>query len=260
MPEKNNQNKTREQKIEAFLIDPEKTIFETLTEFESSISMLTSLLENVDIDSLEKLEGQDGETPVRGEQYWTEEDLETFEQFINSKIPQVGKEVPSVEQVETFIKKQVSKIKSIKGEPGTPAKPAKPGEPGKNGSPDTGADIIAKIRSVKKNAMLKITDVRGLQKVLTSLTEGVDSIDELQKRVDDFKYVVGPNGTGSSLNIVYSDTEPISPADGDLWIDTSVRFDLPVTSAEITSIVALTQVEYDALTLVTTTLYYITDA
>ena len=62
-----------------------------------------------------------------------------------------------------------------------------------------------------------------------------------------------------SRNFSYQPTAPTTPADGDLWVDTSVQLDLPVTSADITSIVALTQAEYDALTPVATTLYVITD-
>jgi hypothetical protein len=67
-------------------------------------------------------------------------------------------------------------------------------------------------------------------------------------------------GGGGDANITYSATEPSSPSDGDLWVDTSEILDTPVRSADITSIVALTQAEYDALTPVATTLYVITDA
>lgn len=62
----------------------------------------------------------------------------------------------------------------------------------------------------------------------------------------------------SSLNIAYGTTEPSNPEDGDLWVDTNVRYDLPVTSADIRIIIALTQAEYDALTPDATTLYVIT--
>jgi hypothetical protein len=64
---------------------------------------------------------------------------------------------------------------------------------------------------------------------------------------------------GSDVNIAYQSTEPTDPEDGDLWVDTSVRLDLPVTSADIRSIVALTQAEYNALTPDSETLYVITD-
>lgn len=69
----------------------------------------------------------------------------------------------------------------------------------------------------------------------------------------------GQGPAGAEVTITYSSTEPSNPEDGDLWIDTSERLDLPVTSADIKSIVTLTQAEYDALTPVATTLYVITD-
>lgn len=59
--------------------------------------------------------------------------------------------------------------------------------------------------------------------------------------------------------VTYSATAPTSPSDGDLWVDTSEQLALPVTSSDITNIVALTQAEYDALTPDASTLYVITD-
>ena len=72
-----------------------------------------------------------------------------------------------------------------------------------------------------------------------------------------YVYQTGSGGSGS--NITYSDTEPSTPSDGDLWVDTSEVLDAPVRSADITSIVALTQAEYDALTPDANALYVITD-
>lgn len=63
---------------------------------------------------------------------------------------------------------------------------------------------------------------------------------------------------GDGTDIAYQSTAPSNPQDADLWIDTSERLDLPVTSADITNIVTLTQAEYDALTPDANTLYVIT--
>lgn len=61
-----------------------------------------------------------------------------------------------------------------------------------------------------------------------------------------------------ATDIAYQSTEPSSPVDGDLWIDTSEQLPLPVGSDDISKIVALTQAEYDALTPDANTLYVIT--
>ena len=246
----------RNERIEAFLFDKERATFESIEMFEGAVSELIELLSAFNVDSLEEIQGKDGETPVYGKDYMTDEDLEKIQDFITSKIPKLGVDLPTAEQVKSFIAAAVADIPRVKGDPGKDAKPAKPG---KDGSPDTGDDILAKIRSVKKNKMLKIGDIRGLQKVLAGLVESSDSLSELKKKVDNFTQIIPmQNSDGSGLNIVYSDTAPTSPSDGDLWVDTSVRFDLPVTSATISSIVSLTQAEYDALTPVATTLYVIT--
>lgn len=238
---------TRQQKIEAFLLDPEKTIFQSLEEFQADVARLLEIFEGVDISSLEQLVGEDGKTPVRGEDYFTDEDLQAIEDFIISKVPVVGKDLPSVAQVVQYIQAEVAKIPRVKGDPG---KPGKPGAPGKNGSPDTPAEIISKLRSLPRNQRLGISDIRGLQNVLKSYKEAIEEIPELRRALEDTKVVIPVNngdGSSSSLAITYSDTEPASPSDGDLWVDTSVQLDLPVTSADIRSIVALTQAEYDAL-------------
>lgn len=65
-------------------------------------------------------------------------------------------------------------------------------------------------------------------------------------------------GSGAGNSVIRSDTAPSDPDDGQLWMDTSERFDLPVTSADITSIVSLTQAQYDALTPDSGTFYLIT--
>jgi hypothetical protein len=63
----------------------------------------------------------------------------------------------------------------------------------------------------------------------------------------------------AALGIAYQDTAPATPSDGDLWIDTSTQLSPTVRSADIRSIVVLTQAEYDALTPDAETLYVITE-
>lgn len=194
-PENKPQPQSRQQRIEQFLLDPEKTIFQSLEEFQAAVSQLLQIFEGVDIGSLEQLVGEDGKTPVRGEDYFTEEDLRAIEDFIISKIPVVGQDLPSVAQVRTFIANEVAKIPRIKGDKGDPGKPGRDGD---DGSPDTPEQIIEKLRSLPKNRRLKISDVRGLENVLRDYREALEEIPELRKVLEDMTVVVPANTEDSS--------------------------------------------------------------
>jgi len=145
MPETNNNNQTqsRTERIEAFMLDPEATIFQSLDEFEASIGELLSRLQGLNPEELNQLVGKDGYTPQRGVDYMTEEDIQGLEQFILSKIPKVGIELPSRLQVEDFVRAEVAKIPRVSGPPG---KDGSKGADGKDGSPDTPEQIITKLR------------------------------------------------------------------------------------------------------------------
>lgn len=200
-PENNKtQPQSRQQKIEAFLLDPEKTIFQSLEEFQTAAQQLLQMFEGVDVGSLEQLVGEDGKTPVRGEDYFTEEDLQAIEDFIVSKVPVVGQDLPSVAQVVQYIQREVAKVPRIKGDKGDPGKKGKDGD---NGSPDTPAEIIAKLRSLPKNQRLKITDIRGLENVLRDYREALEEVPLLRKALEDQQIVIPANtssdGGGSGL-------------------------------------------------------------
>lgn len=182
------------------MLDPEKSIFQSLEEFQAAVEQLLQIFDGVDIGSLEQLVGEDGKTPVRGEDYFTEDDLQAIEDFIVSKIPVIGQDLPSVQQVLDFVQREVAKIPRIKGEDGKSLKysdltPEQKNElRGKDGSPDTPEDIVAKLRSVRKtNQALKITDIRGLQNVLRDYKEALDEIPALRKLIEDQKIVIPAN-------------------------------------------------------------------
>ena len=226
---------TRQERIEAFLLDPEKTIFETMEEFRAAVTAFRELFANVDVDQLDQLRGEDGKTPVLGVDYFTEEDIRGLEDFIISKIPKVGVELPSRVQVEEFVRAEVAKIPRIKGDPGEPG--AK-GEDGKDGSPDTGLDIIKKIRSVGKNQMLTVKDIRGLPNILKDILDSVDSLEELRTLIENHKLVIptqvgGGSGSGEpgedgadGKTILNGSGAPDNAlgTDGDFYIDTTNWF------------------------------------
>lgn len=224
MPEETNNNaQVRQQKIEKFLLDPDKAIFENITEFEAAVTRLVQILSVVDIESLEQLQGKDGYTPVRGKDYFTEEDIAGIEAFILTKVPKAGTDFPTPAQVREFVADAVAQIPRVKGDKGDDGRD---GKDGKDGSPDTGLDIVKKLRALGKNQMLKISDIRGLENALRFLVSA-DDFEELKKRVDNQKVViptnVGGEGSGNDATAIHSDgvdefadiVEDDSPAGGD---------------------------------------------
>lgn len=204
MPENNTlQPKTRQQKIEEFLLNPQKATFESLEQFESAVNELLDIFSAINIEALEKLEGEDGKTPVRGVDYMNEDDFKALEGFILSKIPTVGKELPSRPQVENFIKEQIAKIPRIKGDDGKSLKfsdltsAQKEELRGKDGAPDTGLDILRKLRSLPKNQRFTISDVRGLENVIKGIIDSIDGLDQSVKdAIGNMKFVVPANAGG----------------------------------------------------------------
>ena len=161
-----NKQDNRISKIEKYLLDPERTVFEMLSDFEGSIEEIKKALSGVDIEELKTLKGVDGKTPTKGEDYFTDEELDSIEEFILDRIPVVGKDLPSTDQINAYIDRKVSKIPRIKGEKGDNGKD---GKNGNDGSPDTAIDIIKKIRSLDKNQGLQLDDIRGLNKKISLL-------------------------------------------------------------------------------------------
>lgn len=202
MPEeRNNTEQTRLQRVEDFLLDPERVLFESIEDFKAGIDDLRTMLSNVNLAELEALQGADGKNPERGVEYFNDEDLDAIEAFILDRVPRLGFEVPSVEQVNTYVSESVAKIPRIAGPRGPKGDD---GEDGKDGSPDTAEDIIAKLRTLPRNTRLKITDIRGLQNQLTAFREVAETVDNLVDRFDNFKVAVGGNPGGGSGGAVDS--------------------------------------------------------
>lgn len=199
--EQENQTKNRVSRIEEFLLDPEKTLFELLEEFGGSVEEIRNALSQIDVANLETLKGEDGKTPERGVDYFTDEDLDNIEAFILDRIPVVGEDVPSPKQVNEYIDKQVAKIPRVKGDKGNPGTP---GKPGKNGSPDSAIDILKKIRSLDKNQGLQLNDIRGLSKKIALLNEVSDEFTQLKEDLNKIKIFssgAGSDGAGAVASV-----------------------------------------------------------
>lgn len=199
--EQENQTKNRVSRIEEFLLDPEKTLFELLEEFGGSVEEIKNALSQIDVANLETLKGEDGKTPERGVDYFTDEDLDNIEAFILDRIPVVGEDVPSAKQVNEYIDKQIAKIPRVKGDKGNPGTP---GKPGKDGSPDSALDIIKKLRSLDKNQGLQLNDVRGLSKKIALLNEVSEEFTQLKEDLNKIKIFssgAGSDGAGAVASV-----------------------------------------------------------
>jgi hypothetical protein len=193
-PEKN--KNPRVQKVEDFLLNPEKVVFESLEEFGVAVNTLIKMLEGVDLSTLEQLHGTDGKNPERGVDYFTEEDMTAIEQFIMSKVPVVGKDLPSVEQVRGYIREAVASLPNIKGDKGdaltfddlTDAE--KEELRGKDGNTITPEEVVSKLRELGKNQGLKIKDIRGLRSVVDMVERHDEEIMNLESKMDQKMQVV----------------------------------------------------------------------
>jgi hypothetical protein len=211
------ETENRIKKIEEYLLDPQKATFKTLEEHTKAIETLLEFVNNVDFNNLEMIQGEDGVTPVRGVDYFTDEDIAAFETFILDRMPIEGVDYPTVAEVENFIAQQVAKIPRIKGDKGD--KGAK-GDEGKQGSPDTAKQIIAKVKTIKKP--WKISDVDGLEPKIKLINDVSDDVDDLKERFDGFSVTIqnnnGGGGTGGGIESVVGEesisvdaSDPLNP-------------------------------------------------
>jgi len=211
----------RQKKIEKFLLDKDKAIFENIEEFSSALQTLIAKLDGVDLENLESLAGSDGHTPQKGVDYFTPEEIDGLEKFILDHMPKEDIDFPSKASAEKAIKRFVGEAIAKLPKP----KDGKPGIDGKDGSPDTGVQVIKKIRSVGKNQGLKVKDIRGMNKVVSRVKENTDDIDDLKKEVNEKVVQFGNNSFVDVLNdlsdVTVAATAPSSPSIGDLWLDTS---------------------------------------
>ena len=104
--------KDRQKAIEEFLLNPDKAMFTSMEEFREAITTLLAFVQGIDLNKLEQIQGADGKSPEYGKDYFTDEDLDTFEQFIMAKMTALGKSlkasVPKMTQMEAFIKQQIT--------------------------------------------------------------------------------------------------------------------------------------------------------
>lgn len=164
----------RQAKIEEFLLDPQKVIFEMLMDLKDSHEQLKDL----DISALELIQGKDGETPQRGIDYFTEAELQEVFDIIT---PKEGVDYPTPEEIENFINTRIEAVKAGIRVPkdGKNGKDGKRGEKGEQGSPDTPLQILEKIKKLAKNNRIPMSKIKGLDKVAKRVLENTQEIEDL---------------------------------------------------------------------------------
>lgn len=192
--------------IEKYLLDPEKTIFEMLADFGDSVEEIRTAFKGVDVGKLEMLKGVDGYTPERGVDYMTDADFDVIEEFITERLPVVGVDIPSIDQVNGYIDSKTSVIPSLIDEKVAeiPRVKGDKGDRGDDGSPDSPKEVLEKLRSLGKNQGLMMSDVRGLVSKINLLNETAEDLQKIREEIDNIRIVISPGagaGDGGPVSI-----------------------------------------------------------
>ena len=144
--------------------------------------------------------GNDGYTPERGKDYWTENDKKELIDEIWKKVviptpkdgitPEAGIDYPSYQEVQTWVEdavasiprpKEVDLVKVADAVLKMVVIPAPiPGAPGKDGSPDTPENIKEKLESLKGDDRLDARAIKNLPKTQIGGGHGPNSLKHLE--------------------------------------------------------------------------------
>jgi len=185
---------------EDFTIDPEGTTIDAILKVDEILAK---------IEEIKAQKGDDGKTPVKGEDYMTDAELKDLESFILSKLPKQGIDYPTMVQINKEIKKAVSQIKTIKGDKGESikGKDGKDGNDGKDGSSDTPIQIVKKIQTIDDDKKkLQIKDINGLKDKLKKIVANENDIDSLRTEVSAIRVTI-PTGMGGGASAFTSLTD-----------------------------------------------------
>lgn len=203
--------KTRQEKIEEFLLDPDKAIFENIDELANALVTLAERLEDVDLSQLEQLQGRDGDTPQKGVDYFTEEELAQIEAFILERMPKEDVDFPSLAAAQKAIREQINDTfermrPRLKGDPG---RNGEDGQNGRDGSPDSEEEVGRKIKALKGNKRIGFPNIKGGTKVVRQVNYNSDAIEQLKKDLAQKMvalanpHVDGGGATGDMASNVY---------------------------------------------------------
>jgi hypothetical protein len=150
----------------------------------------------LDINSLEKIKGVDGKTPVFGVDYFTEKEIEGINNFVlksvENNLPKKNIDYPSTKSLTDFITQKILNLNLKNGKDGKDVtkkdiedvvKKYKNELKGKDGSPDNPLEIIEKIKRVRGSKKLGLNNINGLPAVVKQVRENKQNIEDIDEKI-----------------------------------------------------------------------------
>lgn len=163
-------------------------ILDNIENIEQFLPQVQELVQKLgEVKDFEVLIGEDGKAPERGVEYMNEDDIAAIEQFIVERLTAIEQylagqlpvkdiDYQSIEAAKAEISRLVSQIKPIKGDKG---------DKGDDGSPDTGEDIVRKLKGLGKNQKLPISHIKGGKAIASQVAQNTEDIEEIQEKMED---------------------------------------------------------------------------
>lgn len=190
----------REHRIEEFFLNKGKTAFKDEESFSKSLQDLAFVLETVEIESPDL----PVEETVPQDRSFTPGELTLIQELILEHSPNALKKTGSYfdkeeagKAISDMIAQAVSSLKIPTPAPGKNGKPGPKGDKGKtgdDGSPDTGSQIVNKIRAV---GLLRLKDIKGAEKIISVVKGLVDDVSDLKKEIKNIPRLISLNAGGS---------------------------------------------------------------
>lgn len=230
----------------------------------TALNLLNELGDNmealggIDLSTLESIRGEDGKSPVFGEDYMTPEEIDGLENFIKENIATLGEELTTklmtvLESAQEQINAAVAVIRNVKD--------GKDGRDGTNvtkedimevfetykeelrGSPDSPLDVVEKIKQVRGSKRLGFKNIRGLPELEQRVRDNTDDIDDLQKKIgQEIQFAMTNSGAGGGGGVTtftgLTDTPGSYAGQAGLYVkvnltETGLEFDTATGGGEI---------------------------
>ena len=236
-------NKDRRKRIEDFILNPDKAILEDIDTFAESVDILIEALAKLP-ENIDTIKGEDGKSPIKGEDYLTDAEMDALESWILSLIPKKGEDYDTKEQVREYINEKIDKYVAAVQPPDfdgcrdeitkmvSQMIPEVVEKEEQDTKELTGVDIIKKLRDLPKNSKLNVGDIRGLKPYLEAVNKHTGEIDNLYDKLEELrdgqKFVIpiqNGSGGGASGNFAEVSSGIIPPASvptkvGNIYVDT----------------------------------------
>lgn len=184
----------RQQKIEEYLLNPQKAMFQNIDELSAAIRELLTTFQGVDISKLNTLKGTDGYTPQKGVDYLTDEEVKAIEDFIVAHVKDAASTLPTYEDIHALI----SQLAQMYAQEAVAALPPAPrgerglrGESGKDGTEITPIQIADRLKKVRGSDRLTFDHIQGLRRLSEILRDHDEQITDIEKKLADTVITIG---------------------------------------------------------------------